>query len=39
MNMKETIIRVFWKFLSLLPGGIKAGLEPFKNKITEVMRK
>ena len=39
MNMKETIIKVFWKFLSLLTEGIKARLEPFKDKITEVMRK
>ena len=39
MNMKETIIKVFWKFLSLLPEGIKTRLELFENKITEVMRR
>ena len=39
MNMKETIVKVFRKFVSLIPEGMKARLEPFKNKITEVMRK
>lgn len=36
VSMKE---RAFRKFVSLIPEGMKARLEPFKNKITEVMRK
>ena len=39
MNMKGPIVKVFRKFVSLIPEGMKARLKPFKNKITEVMRK
>jgi hypothetical protein len=35
MNMKE---RVFRKFVSLIPEGIRERLKPFKDRITEVLR-
>ena len=38
MNMKETIVKVFRKFVSLIPEGVKGRQKPVTKRITEAMK-
>ena len=38
MNMKETIVKVFRKFVSLIPEGVKGRQKPVMERITEAMK-